>query len=121
MQSSGEKNDYTAKLRMLHRELYRNPQDFKSPDAIAEELHISKSYFQLLYKKQFSIAFHADLLNAQLDKAKHLLRDTTLRIYEIAESCGFINTTHFMKQFKAKVGMTPMQYRQENASANNIS
>ena len=121
MQSSGEKNDYTAKLRMLHRELYRNPQDFKSPDAIAEELHISKSYFQLLYKKQFSIAFHTDLLNAQLDKAKHLLRDTTLRIYEIAESCGFINTTHFMKQFKAKVGMTPMQYRQENASANNIS
>ena len=96
---------------MIHKKLHKDPQDFRLPDTLAEELHISKSYFQLLYKQQFGIAFHSDLLNSQIGKACRLLRETSLKIYEIAEKCGFVNTTHFMKQFKAKVGVTPTQYR----------
>ncbi|MCR5143013.1 MAG: substrate-binding domain-containing protein [Ruminococcus sp.] len=111
LHSANENNDYTSKLRMIHKKLHKDPQDFRLPDTLAEELHISKSYFQLLYKQQFGIAFHSDLLNSQIGKACRLLRETSLKIYEIAEKCGFVNTTHFMKQFKAKVGVTPTQYR----------
>ena len=36
---------------------------------------------------------------------------TDLRIGEIAEQCGYRHATHFMRQFKAQMGMTPSEYR----------
>lgn len=45
------------------------------------------------------------------EKAVTLLTTTNLRIGEIAEQCGYRHTTHFMRQFKAQMGVTPSEYR----------
>ena len=47
------------------------------------------------------------------DKAKELLKTTNLRIQEIAEQCGYENASHFMRQFKDKIGMTAVQFRKQ--------
>ena len=41
------------------------------------------------------------------EKAVTLLTTTDLRIGEIAEQCGYRHATHFMRQFKAQMGVTP--------------
>ena len=45
------------------------------------------------------------------EKAVTLLTTTDLRIGEIAEQCGYRHATHFMRQFKAQMGVTPSEYR----------
>ena len=49
--------------------------------------------------------------NISVKKAKPLLCESTDTIGDIAEQCGFTNSYHFCRTFKAAVNMTPTQYR----------
>ncbi len=98
-------------LRKLHKELHRDPGLDWNQTGMAERMNISVSYLQKLYKKQFGIRFIDDLVQARMEKAVTLLTTTDLRIGEIAEQCGYRHATHFMRQFKAQMGMTPSEYR----------
>ncbi len=99
-------------LRKLHKELHRDPGLDWNQTVMAERMNISVSYLQKLYKKQFGIRFIDDLVQARMEKAVTLLTTTDLRIGEIAEQCGYRHATHFMRQFKAQMGVTPSEYRE---------
>ena len=45
------------------------------------------------------------------NRAKQLLTYTDLRIQEIAMQCGYNNESHFMRQFRERIGMRAVQYR----------
>ncbi len=107
------KNDYIAGLNQMRMEMRMMPHFEWSAETAASELGISKSYFQRLYKQQFGVTFTDDLIAVRLDKAKELLKTTNLRIQEIAEQCGYENASHFMRQFKDKIGMTAVQFRKQ--------
>ncbi|MCQ2417698.1 MAG: helix-turn-helix transcriptional regulator [Oscillospiraceae bacterium] len=100
-----------SNLKKIRHELHKAPElDWNLTD-IAKRLNISRSYAQKLYKEHFGISFMDDIINTRIDMAKHLLSDTDLQINEIASACGYQNSTHFMRQFKEKVGMTPSKFR----------
>ena len=100
-----------SELKKLRREIHKARELDWNLTEIAKRLNISKSYVQKLYKKHFGISYIDDLLDARINMAKHLLTDTDLRINEVAASCGYQNATHFMRQFKAKTGMPPSEFR----------
>ena len=97
-------------LRKLHKELHRDPGLDWNQTVMAERMNISVSYLQKLYKKQFGIRFIDDLVQARMEKAVMLLTTTELRIGGIAEQCDYRHATHFMRQFKAQMGVTPSEY-----------
>lgn len=108
-------NQYSAKLKKLHRDIYRHPEiRFNIPDA-ASKIGISNSHFQRLYVEQFGISCKRDMIKAKTAKAKELLVSTELSVYEISEKCGYDSPTHFMKQFKSETGMTALQYRKSHS------
>jgi AraC-like DNA-binding protein len=51
------------------------------------------------------------LTELRMDKAKDLIRDTELKIYDIAEKVGYQNG-YFNRMFKKMEGITPKQYRE---------
>lgn len=108
-----EKHDYVARLSQMRLEMKMTPQSEWSAETAATEIGISKSYFQRLYKQQFGIAFTEDVIMTRINKAKKLLKTSNLRIQEIAEQCGYENASHFMRQFKDRVGITAVQYRKQ--------
>lgn len=81
---------------------------------VAEEIHISKSHFQRIYKKTFGVGFHEDLIKIKLDKARRLLLHSNMKISEIAYFCGYCDASTFMKKFKSEFGITALQYRKNN-------
>ncbi len=103
--------DYRQQLNRLWRDIHSNPQKDWNIDSIMEDLRISRSHFQRLYKDMFGIGCHEDVINARMEKAKELILYTDMRIQEIAELCGYNNDSHFMRQFKKKTGMTAAEYR----------
>jgi AraC-like DNA-binding protein len=53
------------------------------------------------------------LRERKLDRALHQLLTSDLRISQVSFENGFEDTSHFIRVFKQKYGLTPLQYRQK--------
>lgn len=79
---------------------------------IANEFYMNPVYLGQLFKKTYGTYFKDYLLTVRIEKAKKLLRQTDLRIYEVADQIGFSSPDYFVVQFEKMEGMTPSNYRQ---------
>ena len=80
-------------------------------DEVANYCFLSKSHFCKIFKTETGMTFKAYLNLVRIKEAKQLLKTTTLKNYEIAESIGFDDPSYFNGLFKKIVGMTPNEYR----------
>ncbi|MGN1080911.1 MAG: helix-turn-helix domain-containing protein [Acutalibacteraceae bacterium] len=83
-------------------------------DKMAERVNLSPSRFHALYKEIFGISPVNDLINTRINSAKHLLCNSSMTVYQIAEHLGYKNTFHFIRQFKKIAGEPPNSYRMKN-------
>lgn len=68
------------------------------------------------FKEQFSCTAIEYLLDYRLKISQELLSNTNMSIDKVAESCGFNYKSYFVKQFTAKLGISPSQYRKNPLS-----
>jgi AraC-like DNA-binding protein len=71
------------------------------------------------FKKSFKHYYHktpgAWLIERKLNHACHYVLDTNLSINQISLECGFEDTSHFIRVFKQKYLLTPLQFRQKHS------
>lgn len=91
-----------------------NYADDASLETVASQVYISPCYLSVIFKKETGITFKNYLIKTRIDKAKELLSDTDLKIYEIAERVGYTDTRYFSELFQRVCGKTPSQYRNKN-------
>lgn len=78
---------------------------------VADALYVSTWHLCKVLKKQTGDNF-IDILNkVRIEQAKKLLIKSNLKVYEIAEEVGYIDTTYFSKTFKKLEKITPNDYR----------
>ncbi|MNC55740.1 Bifunctional transcriptional activator/DNA repair enzyme AdaA [compost metagenome] len=80
--------------------------------SVADTVHLSKSYFSLVFKKQTGRNFIDYLVELRIREAKRLLAQTGSRIYDVAGAAGFKDVKYFSKVFKKATGLTPVEYRE---------
>ncbi|MDD9268164.1 response regulator [Paenibacillus sp. GCM10023248] len=78
---------------------------------VAEHLYLNPSYFSKIFHERTGETFSKYIIRLRMNKAKELLKDSTLRIYQVADQVGYQDFRHFVKLFKEHEGMTPAQYR----------
>ncbi len=78
---------------------------------LAEDLNQSQSVISRMIKKNTGFTFQDLLMRQRFQKAVVLLMETDLPVEEIAANVGYENMSYFYRQFKARYGMTPRQYR----------
>lgn len=84
-----------------------------SLQSIADAVYLHPVYLSRLYKAETGQGL-SDYIHAQrMEKAAHLLKQDSIRIYEISERLGFKNAAYFSKVFRAEFGMTPQEYRDQ--------
>lgn len=110
----GKFPDIYYQLLSLRKELYYNPSEDWTIPYIAQTLNISVGYLHALYQQYFHTTCMNDVITSRIKYASDLLVSCNLSISEIAEQCGYSNTEHFIRQFKAHTNMTPGQYRKQN-------
>ena len=71
----------------------------------------SESHFMKLFREFTGMSFNAYLVNYRLELAARQLSETTLKVIDIAENCGFHNQSYFTRTFRKKYGQTPQAYR----------
>lgn len=87
---------------------YRNT---PSNEEIAALLCISKRQLSRFVRAHYGLSLHALFVERRLEAAGALLKKSSKSIDEIAFLVGFSNKTAFYKAFKARFGMTPLEYR----------
>lgn len=71
---------------------------------------MEKSQFYRYYQQFFHISPGNDLIQARIQRAQYLLTNQAAQIQQIAVECGFSEATHFSRQFKRCIGMSPREY-----------
>ena len=84
-----------------------------SAKSLAGDMGMSLSNFSHYFKKNMGRTFSEYLSALRLEKAKNLLETTDLTLSCIAERCGYLNGSAFMRSFKKQMGITPSVYRNE--------
>jgi two-component system response regulator YesN len=82
-----------------------------SREGIAARLHITPEYFSMLFYKEVGRTFTAYLKHYRINKAKELLTQTELKIYEIAEKVGYWDPKYFCRVFKEVTGVSAGEYQ----------
>ena len=80
---------------------------------VADALHVNPAYLGRCIQKETGLSFNSMLARFRIEKAKELLRDTDLRVYEIAEAVGYLESKHFVAKFTAVEGMAPLSYKKQ--------
>lgn len=72
---------------------------------------LSPSYVSRYYKDQtgYPLMQYIDML--RMNKAKQLLKETSLPLKEVINQVGYMDESNFIRKFKKKEGVTPTQYR----------
>lgn len=79
--------------------------------AFARDFHISPSALSSLFRRETGLSPHEYRAELMLEKAQHLLVETSLSVKEIAAELGYADVNRFFLFFRSKMNMTPLEFR----------
>ncbi len=82
-------------------------------DAVAREIGLSRDHLRHVFKEETGKTVLDRLIDIRMERAKQLLDDGSLKIYEIAERVGYRNGQYFSQVFRKTTGMTPLDYMEK--------
>jgi len=78
---------------------------------VAAQFFVEFNYLSKLFKNETGMGYVQYATNKRIEKAKVLLENTDLTIYEIASKVSFDNVKYFSNLFKKTTSKTPREYR----------
>lgn len=85
-----------------------------SLNEVAGVFGLSPNYLSILFKKNCQTGFSEYIAQAKINRAKSLLLEQDMKIYEVADQLGFESAFYFSKVFKKVTGQSPREFIQQN-------
>ena len=82
-----------------------------SMDELAARFHVNRYRMTREFSRFVGMTPLKYLNNIRIEQARALLESTNLAIGAVGAAVGIPNSTHFINQFKTKLGVTPQAYR----------
>lgn len=79
-------------------------------DSFADKFRLTPEYLSNLFAKETGMTFSNYLKKIRMEKAKELILNTDMKIYEVACSVGYPDQKYFSKVFKEYTGVSAKQY-----------
>lgn len=80
---------------------------------LAGQFYLSVAYFSKLFKKSEGVGCSYYIMCKRMERAKHLLKRSTLRVREVSEQVGYKDVNYFSLTFKKYAGFAPAEYREQ--------
>lgn len=84
-----------------------------SLDAVAGKFFVSKYHLSHCFTQVTGYSFKEFIITSRISKAKDLLLTTQDEVSAIGQTVGFHNASNFIRTFKAREGISPLQYRSQ--------
>ena len=78
---------------------------------IAEFVGLSRRQIERLFQQHMGRSPARYYLEIRLDRARHLLMQSTMAVVDVAIACGFVSASHFSKCYREMYGKSPLQER----------
>jgi len=104
----------------LNRILSRWSENPGSPMSVAEAADLAamtRAYFSRFFHEKTHVTFKYWIDFMRVRRAASLLGVTDLTIIQLAERCGFYDTTTFTRTFKRISGYTPLEFKRKLQSS----
>lgn len=82
---------------------------------------MSRRHLERLFLKHLNCSPSRYYLTIRINRARQLLRQTSMMIIEVATACGFVSTPHFSKCYRGFFGVPPSSERTVEAVARPMS
>lgn len=84
--------------------------------SLSKQFHINSAYLSELFKTHVGQNFSDYLYQVRMEHASRLLKDSQLKIIDVAHLVGFSNSGYFSTVFKKFTGQTPAEYRKAHGT-----
>ncbi|WBW97920.1 helix-turn-helix domain-containing protein [Oceanirhabdus sp. W0125-5] len=114
MKKSGFKNEpFTEKehVEIALEYIHTNYPNEISLETLCKVVNLNRTSLNKRFKERTGHTAITYLINYRIKIACEALRHTNLKVIEIAQACGFIYDTYFIKQFSKRMGISPSEYR----------
>lgn len=88
-----------------------NPAEAPTVRELAAKAHCSADHLARMFRAVTGQSPQRFIVQARVDRAKLLLRETPMSVTQIADALGYTDVFFFSRQFAQKVGMSPTAYR----------
>ncbi|WP_139997344.1 helix-turn-helix domain-containing protein [Paenibacillus paridis] len=100
-------------IRYIHSHFHENGFNIQQ---IADHVNLSETYLCSYFKKQRGETIKEFITQTRVEKAKQLLLDREVKLYEVAVRLGFTDANYFSTFFKRYTGVSPSEYRERTQS-----
>jgi len=111
-------NKADAKIAPANQKIYEIIQYLKTNysknltlNELSKEFFISQYYMARVFKKTTGFTIFEYIHSLRIIEAQHLLKETSLKIIDVAQAVGFHNISNFGKVFKSLTTISPSNYR----------
>lgn len=104
----------------LLRVISRMEQSVENPVSRAELARVAKvslRHLERLFRQHLGCSLGEHYLALRLDRARELVRQSSLSVLEIALACGFTSASHFSRSYRARFGQAPRTERLHETTA----
>ncbi|MDO6561949.1 GlxA family transcriptional regulator [Amphritea sp. 1_MG-2023] len=80
-------------------------------DELAAFVSVSRRQLERMFLKYLNCSPSRYYLKLRLDRARQLLKQSSMPIVEISTACGFVSTPHFSRCYRKHIGISPRDER----------
>lgn len=104
-------NVYNKVTEIIHYINEHYDDDSISLESISDTFYISPYYLSRIFKNVTGFTYTEYLNHVRIQKAQRMLKESDLKVIDIAGKVGFNSLTHFGRVFKNNTRYTPSAYR----------
>lgn len=84
-----------------------------STKTLADQVYLTPAYLSALFKKETGKTISEYIIEIRIEKSKDYLKDSKLKLFEVAKNVGYNDANYYAKAFKKLIGVTPSEYREK--------
>lgn len=109
----GEEQDESRMIQKIKNLIEKEYARDISLNYVAENVNLTPAYVSYIFKKETGQTLVKYVTDIKMMKAKKMLEEGTMKIVQVAKTCGYENQSYFNRLFKNYYGVTPKQLREK--------
>jgi AraC family carnitine catabolism transcriptional activator len=113
LQISARYKVHNAKVVQVIERMERHIETPLSSDALAEPIGVTRRQLERLFQEHLNVSPLQFYLGLRLERARQLLRQTSMGVIEVGLACGFASASAFSRAYRRHFGIAPSDDRNE--------